>query len=159
AVEKFAKDKGEDLTITSKGGTPAVYEVRGKKDKEPIFAAFADNNTMVVSPLEEVTRKAAGGDGGALNADLRKALGKVGGKESLYFALAVTDEMKKGMAQNPKMKELAPKLESVTGNVNLTDAFAADVAVHTNDPKAAEQVEAQIKQSLPLVGLFAAGVA
>src|SRR5205085_2249732 len=109
-VEEYAKDNAKDLKIESKGGKPEVYEVTGKGDKDPMFVAFADKNTMVVSPAEDITRKAAGGEGGDLNADLKKALGKVGGRESLYFALALSEEMKKGMGQgpNPQMKELAP---------------------------------------------------
>jgi len=150
-VEKYAKDN-KDLKIQSKGGTPEVYEVTGK-DGKPMYATFADNNTLVITPAEDQARKAT--SGGELNAELRKALTKVGGKESLYFALAVTDEMKGKMAENPKMKELAPKMESVTGGVTVTDGVDAKVSVHTTDAKAARQVQAMVKTYLPLAGAMA----
>jgi hypothetical protein len=159
AVEEVAKDNAKELKIESKGGTPEVYAVTGKGDKDPMFVAFADKNTMVVSPAEAITRKAAGGEGGELNADLKKALGKVGGKESLYFALALTDEMKQAMGGNPKMKDLAPKLESVTGSVNVTDGVAVNLAVNTSDEKAAKQVQAMVKEALPAAQFAAAGIA
>jgi len=155
AAEDYAKKNEDKLTIT-KEGSVQVYEVKGK-DK-PAYAAFADRNTLIVAPTKEATLdavKEAGKAAGKLNADLQQALTKLSGKESVWLAVVITGEMRKGMEKNPQMKDLAGKLESVTGGVTLTDEALIQLQIHTKDEKAALQLKKTINQVKPLLAVVA----
>jgi hypothetical protein len=153
AIAEEAKAKGDEIKIVKKGDVK-IYEI--KAQGKPVFAAFADNTTLVLSQSSEQTEAGIKG-GGKPSATLLTALEKLGGKESLYAAAVVTDDMKKGMAGNPQFKELAPKLQYITGIFDLTNDFKMKLAVQTSDSKAADKVKATLSQFVPLIGLMAAG--
>jgi len=157
AAEEYSKKNEDKLKITKEGSTE-VYEVKGKDKDKPGFAAFADRNTLLIAPSKDALLEAVKDVGkrpAKLNADLQKALGKLSGKECVWLAVVVTDEMRKGMSKNPQMRELAPKLESVTGGVTLDTSALIQFAIHTTDEKAAAQLKKTINQVKPLLAVVA----
>ena len=86
---------------------------------------------------------------------MQDALSKVGGKESIWLAAVITDEIKKQMASNPQAKDLAPKLEAVTGTINVANDVQTNLVIHTTDAKAAADVKKILNQVKPLLTLVA----
>jgi hypothetical protein len=156
AAAAHAEKNPGKLKILKEGAT-RVYEVQA--EGKPAYAAFADKGTLVVSPSKEYALEAvqnAGKKAAARpNKELAQALSKVGGAETLWLAVVITDEMKKAMEKNPQMANIAPKLESVTGSINLTADLAAKVLIHTTDPKAAAELRKMINQVKPLLAVVA----
>jgi len=161
AAEDYAKKNEDKLKVTKEGST-TVYETKIKdtpvfKDA-PVFAAFADRSTLLVALNKDSLLEAVKNTDkrpAKLNADLQKALGKLSGKESVWLAVAITDEMRKGMARNPQVRELASKLESVTGGVTLTDSALIQLLIHTTDEKAAVKVKMLVNQGKQVLQLLA----
>lgn len=154
AVDIAEKKPGE-LKV-SKEGTRQVYEM--KAEGKPLFATFADKSTLVASPSKEYaleTAKNAGKKAAKPGSDLAKAISKVSGNPAVWLAVVITDEMKTALAKTPQAASIAPKLESVTGSVNLTDGLNASVLIHTTDPKAAAELRKQINQVKPLLAVIA----
>jgi hypothetical protein len=159
AVADEAKAKGEDLQVIDKDGKK-IYKLASKGGK-PTFAAFADNSTLVMSQSEKDTEAGLKGGGGKVSPELVTALDRLGGKESVYAALVITDQMKKMIADgpNPQFKELAPKLQFVTGIFDVTNDVKLKLSVQTSDAKAADKVKMTLNQFVPLIGMMAAGQA
>jgi hypothetical protein len=152
-----AEKKPDQLKIT-KVGAVQLYELKGG-DNKPAFAAFADKNTLVVSPSKDYTLEAVGKVGqkpAKLNKEMQAALDKITAKDPVWWmAVVVTEEMRKAMAKGPQMAELAPKLESITGSLTLTDAAQLTLQIHTTDAKAAAQFKIVINNFKPLLAVVA----
>ncbi len=139
-----------------KEGDTRLYEIHA--EGKPSYAAFADKGTLVVSPSKEYALEAvknAGKKAAKPNKELAQALTKVRDNDTLWLAVVITDEMKKALEKIPQTANIAPKLESVTGSVNLTADLTANVLIHTTDPKAAAELRKQINQVKPLLAVVA----
>jgi hypothetical protein len=157
AITEEAKTNGEDVKVETKDGLK-VYELKNKNAKDkPMYAAFADKHTLILSPASEQTVAAAKGTGGKVAPDLAAALQKLG-KESIYAAALVNDEMKKGLAgMNPQMKEVAPKVQYITATFDVTTDFKIVLAVQTKDDQAASKIKMFVSQMVPFLGMMAQG--
>ena len=155
AAKDFAEKNPDQLKITDDGGRP-VYQIQDKNSNDKAaYASFADKNTLVVTPSKEATASAIkGAEAPKVSPALKSALAKVSGKESMWVAVAFGEDVKKLMAAggNPTLKQLAPKLESATGDMNLGNDFTFNLFVHTTDPKAAEQIQKMVNGVIPLFG-------
>jgi len=143
AAEKVAKDKPDELKITKDGSTQ-LYQIKGKGDDQTMFGAFADRSTLVLTNTREGTLdtvKSGGKNPARIKDGMKSALDKFSGKETVAAAVAVTEEMKKQISKVPQVAALAPKLQTITAAVTLTDAAELNVVANTSDPKAAEQLQ------------------
>ena len=61
------------------------------------------------------------------------------------------------MASTPQAKDLAPKLEAVTGTINVANDVETNLVIHTTDAKAAADVKKILNQVKPLLTLAAQG--
>ncbi len=158
ALAAAAKAKPDELKVETKSGQK-VYEIRDKEGKgKPLFAAFADQNTAVLSPSAEQTLAALGGQGGKVSAPLAAALEKISGKESVYVAGVITDAARGLLANVPQLKGLAPKLQYATGTFDLTNEFKLNVSVQTTEAAAAEQLKSFVTENvLPILELAVNG--
>jgi hypothetical protein len=156
AAQDFAKKNPKELKITGEG-KDRVYEIIDKDNK--VYAALADGSTLVMANSKEFLQGTLKkGAAGKLNKDMQAALEKVkGGKESMWMALVITDEMRKSLAGNPQTKDLAAKLDSVTGSLNVANDIQLTVLIHTTDADSAQKVAKQINGLKPLLGLLANG--
>jgi len=141
AAAEEAKKNPDKLKILKEGDT-RLYEIQA--EGKPAYAAFADKGTLVVSPSKPYALKAVQNAGKRAaakpNKGLAQALSKVNGKESVWLAVVITDEMKKQLEKSPMTANIGPKLESVTGGVNVTDGLKANILVHTTDATAAKEL-------------------
>jgi hypothetical protein len=157
AITEAAKKEGEDLKFETKDGL-RVYEFKSKnaKDSKPVFGAFANKNTLILTPSADQTVAAAKGTGGKLGSDLASALEKLG-KESVYAAVAITKEMNDALAGNPQMAQFKDKLQYLTAIFDVTNDFKTVVTVQTKDDQTATKVMMFVSQMVPLLGLMAQG--
>lgn len=132
-----ALKKREDVKL-SKDGTTQLYEL--PVQEQTMVAAFADRNTIVMTQNKDATvdaLKVGGKKAATLNKNMKAALGKFTGKESMAVALVINAEMKKQIANTPRAGESLSKLQTLTASVTITDAVALNVTGITEDSKAA----------------------
>jgi hypothetical protein len=155
-AEKAAKDKPDELKITIQDGK-TIYEGKGSDGKE--FYAYLDPNgsTMLASSEKDYLMTAIANKSTGPNKEMQNALSQIGGKESIWLAAIITKEMKKQMASSPQAKDLAPKLEAVTGSINVTNDVQTNLVIHTTDAKAAADLKKILNQVKPLLTLAAQG--
>jgi hypothetical protein len=134
---KVAEDKKEKLKISKIGDKP-LYEAA--QQGKPIYAGFADGSTLVVSLSRDYVADALGGKTGKINKGLADVVATVDGKQTIWIASVVTDEVKKQLANQPQAAEFAKKLKAITGGIHVTDAMAIGVKVQTTDAKAARDL-------------------
>jgi hypothetical protein len=157
-ADDLAKNSDGKLTVHTDGGV-RIYEAMGNDaDGKPAFLAFVDDKTLVASPSKEYTAEVVKGEVrnlGKPSQSMKSALEKVEGKDSLWLALVITEQMKKQMGRNPQTAQIANKLESVTGTINLTDFMLATIMIHTADAEAAGQVQMLVNNFKPFLQVLA----
>ncbi len=155
-AEKQAKDKPDELKITTDDGK-TIYEGKGGDGKE--FFVFLDPNgeAVLASTEKDYLMTAIANKSKGPSKEMQEALDKVGGKESIWLAAIITKEIKKQMAATPQAKDLAPKLEAVTGSINVANDVETNLVIHTTDAKAAADVKKILNQIKPLLTLAAQG--
>jgi len=155
AAEKFSKKNPDELKL-SKSDTTNLYEV--KVNDMPMFAAFIDSTALVMTPSKEATLDAvknAGKKAATINKTMKPAMAKFDGKDTtVAIALVVNDELKKALGKVPQAAEIAPKVQTVTGTVSLTDSATTTLTVNTDDSKAAGKVLMLVKQLKALAELM-----
>jgi len=149
AAETYAKKEPERLKITKEEGKTVFEVVPEKGEGKPFYAAFADRNTLVVTPSRDFTLKSIA-EGGKKPAEagkqMKTALAPLTGKESIWFAAIITDQVKQLLKGIPATGAFADNLESVTGSMSFTDALQLLVRVHTTDAKSADQIKGLFDQ-------------
>jgi hypothetical protein len=152
-----AKAAEEDPSVKiTKAGDQTIVEAT--KGKDTVYTLVADAKTLLFSNDKDYLLKGAKRGGQAvLKADLKAAMGKVAVKDSLWFVVLITDEIKQQIAKNPQTEKYAEKLKSVTASVNLTDAVAANLQIHTTDVKVAMDIKSIFEGLKPLAALAAQG--
>jgi hypothetical protein len=156
AAQEYAKNHPAELKITGEGKAP-IYEIAVQENK--LFANFLDANTLVAANSKDYLQAAVKKDNtGKWNKDFRTALDKVkGGKDSVWVAMVVTDEMRKTIASDEKRKDLAAKLESLTGSVNVANDVQMSFLVNTTDEGAADRVAKELGGLVRLLGVLGIG--
>jgi hypothetical protein len=156
AAEKAAKDKPDELKIATEDGK-TIYEGKGGDGKD--FYAYLDPNgeTVLASTEKDYLMAAIANKSEGPSKEMKEVLDKVGGKESIWLAALITKEIKKQMASTPQAKDLAPKLEAVTGTINVANDVVTNLVIHTTDAKAAADVKKILNQIKPLLTLAAQG--
>jgi hypothetical protein len=158
-AEAVAKDKPDHLKILKEGNV-TVYELKGEgaNADKPGYAAFADNKTLIVTTSKPYTLEMAQAGGKTSNKptkEMQDALSKLSGKESVWMAALITEEMKQALKANPQMAPLAPKLHFVTGGLTLSDGLLLGLQVHTADAQTAGKVKMMIAGIKPFLQLAA----
>jgi len=154
AAEKFAKKNPDELKL-SKDDKQNLYEV--KINDQTMFATFVDSTALVMTPSKEATLDAVknvGKKSAKVNKELRTAMSKFAGKESMAVALVVNEEMKKALGKVPQAAEVAPKVQTITGLITLTDSATTKITVNTEDAKTAGRVLMLLNQLKALAELM-----
>jgi hypothetical protein len=134
--------KKDDKIKIAKEGAITLYEVPTQQD-QTLFAAFANKNTLVMTQSKESTIDAVKNGGKkavTLGKEMRTAMSKFTGKESMTMVLVVNDEMKKQIANAPRIGEQASKLQTLTASITLSDAVALNLRGITGEAKSASQL-------------------
>jgi hypothetical protein len=149
AAQDFAKKEPERLKITKEDGKTIYQATPEKGNGQPLYAAFVDRNTLVLTPSKDYTLKSIT-EGGKKPAEVGKkmqtALDPLTGKESVWFAAIITDPVKQLLKGNPATGAFAANLESVTGSMSLTNAMQVLLKIHTSDAQSAEQIKGLFDQ-------------
>lgn len=154
AAENYAKEKPDELKIT-KDGDVTIYEGKGDNGQKVYAHLVANGKTLLASTDQDYLVNSIKSPSAGPSKELATALTKVSGKESIWAAAVVTDAMKQQMAANPQTKNLAGKLESITGDINVGNDLALDLTIHTADAMAAGDVKKMLNQVKPILTLMA----
>jgi hypothetical protein len=156
AAAQYAKDN-TDLKITKEDGL-TIYEGKGGDAKQTLYTHFvSDGKTLLASTDKAYLLQAIKTPPAAPSPAMQSALSKISGKDSIWLAMVVTDEMNKQLAVNPQTKDLAGKLEAVTGSINVTNDIQTNLVIHTADAMSAGDLKKKLAQVKPLLSLLAAG--
>jgi hypothetical protein len=141
------------------GSEVRLYEIRPQGSKEkPVYAAFVDKNTLIISQTSEQTMAAAKGEGQS-NAALTAALRGFDGAESMYGAFVMSNEMKKALAGNQVVHELVTPIQHITVSFNLTSDLKIQFAVQTPDAKSADMMKTFVTRTKPFLDELASSKA
>ena len=153
-AEKSAKDKPDELKITTENGK-TIYEGKGGDGKDFYAYLDADGGAVLASTEKDYLMTAIANKSAGPSKEMQVVLNKIGGKESIWLAAIISKELKKTMASTPSAKDLAPKLEAVTGTINVANDVQTNLVIHTTDAKAAADVKKMLNQVKPLLTLAA----
>jgi len=150
AIKARAKEDPK-IKVSQEG---AFTIVEGADKGQTIYTTVAHRGAVVMANDKETLLKAARSTGPArINAELKTALTKLGGKESLWMAGAVTEELRK-MAKDKEAREFAQKVKGLTASLTLSDNADLKVKVLTTDAETAKTLQGkvdEVKSALPLL--------
>jgi hypothetical protein len=151
AKEAEKKDKVE----LAKEGGQQLYGL--KMQEQTVWAGFASKSVLVITQAKDSTADAIKNGGtktAKIGKEMKIALGKFSGKESLTFAMIITDELKKAIDRAPpQVGKAAGKLQTLTASLTVNDALELNITGHTSESKAAKQ----LSSNLALVKVAAGG--
>ncbi|MGH7223760.1 MAG: hypothetical protein ACRELF_11065 [Gemmataceae bacterium] len=157
AAEEYAKKHPSRLKSFKDGELP-MWEITD--DNKSFYAAFAGNKTLVMTTTKKDTVAVVARVGQTPQRPskaLQAALDHLKGGESIWMAMVATDEIKKLLKSDDMAKGFAAALQSVTGALELSDDAQFALVVHTNNPKAAEQIKGKFDELMPLLAFVSAG--
>jgi hypothetical protein len=153
---EHAKEHPDKLKVVKDGGREMVQI---QTDNKPLYAAFADSKTLIVSPEKAYTAELIEKAGKAperLNKTMQGALSKLSGKEIISLAVVIPDKLKEAIKeQNKDAAELLSSVECITGGIELSDGLKIAAVVHTADEAGATMIKKKIEEFLPLLNLLA----
>jgi len=161
-IEKEAQKAGDKLKTTREGGL-TFYTMTSPDGKE-FIATFMGNDAIVASNNKDYLKaiidgkKADPTEGSKL---VTKTVNKLGGQETFFAVLGVTQEMKDQIGQIPQagaFKDIAAKLDAVSAAVNLTEAVDVTVSIHAADMGTAKSLATTLKGLIPLAKLATANI-
>jgi hypothetical protein len=148
--------KKEKTLKSSKEGALTVWQA--EKDGQTLFATVASKGTMLMSLDKDNLVKAATGVGtGKIGGELKTAIGKLTGKESMWLASIVTEEMKTKLGENPQTKKYADKLKAITGSITFTDDIQFGAQIYTTQADIAKEIRKVLNDLKPFLNLLASG--
>ncbi len=151
AKESEKKDKVEAV----KEGDQQLYMI--KLQDRTVCAGFASKSVLVVTENKESTVEAIKNGGtktAKIGKEMKSALSKFTGKESLTFAMVITDEIKKAIDRAPPQAKVAAKLQAITASLSVTDSVDLNITGHTSEPKAAKQLASTLASVKVVAGGF-----
>jgi len=151
-----AQAKEDPKVKISQEGAFTIVEAPAEKG-QTVYTTVAHRGAVVMANDKETLLKAARSTGPArVNPELKSALGKLNGKESLWMAGAVTEELRK-MATDKEAREFAQKVKGLTASLTLSDNADLKVQVLTNDADTAKTLKDKVDEVKPALLLFAGG--
>src|SRR5262249_47489587 len=72
--------------------------------------------------------------------EVQELLAKADGKQAMWLAAVLPDEMKKGLARNPNAGDVADKVNGFTGSVGVDRDIQGSLMIHTADAKSADSI-------------------
>jgi len=153
-AQKLAEDKKDKFKVSKIGDKPLYEAVQQDKT---IYAGFADEGTLIVSPSREYVADALGGKTGKITKELANAVAAVDTKQTIWAAGVVTEDVKAMLGKQQQAAELAKKLKAVEGGINVSDAVAVSLKVQTTDAKAAKELGEFANQAKGLLQLGGQG--
>lgn len=158
AAEEYAKKHPGRIKSFKEGELP-MWEVIASAHK-PFYAAFAGKNTLIMSAAKEDTIAAvrrADQLPPRLSKDLQAALNQLKGTESVWMALAATDDIKQLLKADDTAKDFADSMRYVTGVLELNDDAQLTLVIHSSTPEAATQIKSKLDDLVKVFAFVGAG--
>jgi len=136
-----AKKKADKVEVLKENGVPMM---KMKVQDHDAFAAFIGKAALVITQSKEATAslvKNGGKSESKMTAAMKTALGTFKGTETVTFAMALTDDARAMIKRVPQLAVAAPKLQTITAGLSVTDQADLKVVVATSDAKAAAQLK------------------
>lgn len=136
-----ARKKGDKVEVIKEAG---LSMMKMKVQDHDAFAAFPGKNTLVITQSKEATAalvKNGGKSEAKMTAGMKAALGTFKGTETLTFAMVLTDDARAMIKRVPQLAVAAPKLQTITAALAVTDQADLKVIAATSDAKAAAQLK------------------
>jgi hypothetical protein len=149
-LEKIqAAAKSEGLKVHQVGQL-TIYETKGT---DPAFIALPDKNTLVLSTKKDYLADVMTGkvQPGKNAEQLKAALAKANSRDTIYFAMVLTPEMKAELRKNPQVAPVVDKLLSLSGSIAVSDVAQVELLVNTTDNDTAGKLSTSLKQILPVL--------
>ncbi len=155
-LAELVKNKADKVSV-SEYGKFKVYEAR--EGPTPTYVAFADGQTIIVSPKKSLVTDALdrsqGKSTGKLKSAMASALEKADAKQTVWVALNFPTEIKDLIKAQPQAAPIAEKLDSLTAGITVRDNIAAQIGIHLSDAAMAKQLAAGVDQAKQFLGLAA----
>jgi hypothetical protein len=152
ALTAQAASNSGKLSISEQGRFK-IYEF---KEKQPMFALFVDNKTLVFSPKKESVVSASQKGSGQLNSATAGILAKINDKSSAWGVVAITGSLKDAIKNNPQAAAAA-NVEGLSFTLNVTSDAKLEILVHTTDAAAAKDLRAQAEAGFGIAKGFIQG--
>jgi hypothetical protein len=155
-AEELAKDKPTTLKILTEG-KHKIYEM--KTEQQPAFISFVEPQTIVASNDKQYVLDALGKGGKQANIkrEVRELIEKADVNQSLWFAVTGSSLLNSDGANNPDVKKIFEKLESVKGSITLTRDAKMVIEFATKGADAAKELSEMLQGYLDQAkGLLAA---
>jgi hypothetical protein len=136
-----AKKKADKVEVLDDNG---VSMMKMKVHDHDAFAAFAGKSTLVITESKKTTAawvKNGGKSEAKMTAGMKTVLGTFKGTETLTFALVLNDDVRAMLKRVPQLAAAAPKMQSVTAALEVSDQAKLEVVAATSDAKAATQLK------------------
>jgi hypothetical protein len=156
-IKAEAKKAGESVKITTEEGK-TYYTLIPPQGPE-ITGVFVGDDAMVISNNLDYLKDIANSkkiEGTENSRQLKIALGKVNADQTVYFAGAVTPELRAVIGLLEGWKATVDKVESVTASFNMTDSIEIAAHINTTDPLTARNLGSTLKASVPVLKVWAA---
>jgi hypothetical protein len=140
AVEKEAKKNPGEMKLVKEGDVQ-LYEV--EKGEQKFVAGFASSSVLVATNSKEATLEAikhGGKKAAKIGKEMKAALSKFTGKETMTLAVVINDDLKKLLEKAPKVGDSAGKLKLATASLVVTDSVALNLTGVTTEAKAAKSL-------------------
>jgi hypothetical protein len=151
-AKKVAEDQKDKFKI-SKVGTKPLYEA--VQQGKTVYAGFADDETMIVSPSRDYVVNALTGKTGKISKALQEAITAVDGTQGLWVALQVTEGLKTMLGRRQDVAAVFKNWKTGSMGINVSDAVAISLKVQTTDAPSARELGKQAneaKEILQFVG-------
>jgi len=157
AADDYAKKHPNRLRSFKDGDLP-MWQIHS--DGKSVYAAFADNKTLVMTASEKDTAavvRRAGQTPRRLNTAMQAALTHLKGSEEMWLAMIATEEIKQLLKSDDTSKDGVAALQSVTGALELNNDAQFQLVIHTNRAEAAAQIKGKLDELMPLLAFLGAG--
>jgi hypothetical protein len=156
AAEIYA-NRGADDFKAHKQDEQRYYEFREPRSGRTGFVALLDKETLVLSPSKDALLAAAlrhrAKKAPRLAKELESLLGKVDGKQTVWLAGIVSDEVKKDLGSNPQVQKTLGALQSIQGGITIAEGLRGEILIQTSDVRAAGEIRKLLDGLKSLVSL------
>jgi hypothetical protein len=156
AAEIYANRGADDFKM-HKQDELRYYEFKLPRTDRTAFVSLLDKETLVLSPSRAALLSAAARQQSKKQdqpvKELRELLSKIDGKETVWLAGVISDDVKKGIGGNPQVRKVVDSLQSVRGGIRVTEGLQASLVIQTNDPRTAGEIRKFLEGIKSLVEL------
>ena len=130
-IEKQGKENGAPVKKYAEEGA-TVWEMT--TPVFPIYAGFIGKEAVVASNTkDDIIECLTGGIRKEPSKEMKTALERMTGREAAWMVGLVTDEAKKSMRGPDTIKDFADKVDSWSATLDMTDAIAVAMNLHSID--------------------------